>query len=332
MKHDIKITLVLITIFFLSQIVGLFIVNEYVSTTKLINQTTGEEYIEINYSDIEVINTKIEHPEVNESFSFIYIMIAIIVATLFVLLLVKFRSFKIWKAWFAMSVFFATYIALSPFILKIPFMTSLIAKIITTVIVVVLVALKLFRSNVFVHNFTEVVMYGGIAAIFVPITNLFSACMLLVLISIYDMYAVWKSKHMVSMAQFQTKSNVFAGLYLMYDNKTKKICSDFKKIESNPKPELAAKDIPTPKHVKQTSLKQAILGGGDITFPLIFASAVLKFTASLWLAGIIAIFSTIAISLLFMFSKPNKFYPAMPYISAGCFAGLGVVFLIQLII
>ena len=42
--------------------------------------------------------------------------------------------------------------------------------------------------------------------------NIFSASILLVLISLYDMYAVWKSRHMVAMAKFQSSSNLFAGI------------------------------------------------------------------------------------------------------------------------
>ena len=79
-----------------------------------------------------------------------------------------------------------------------------------------LAAWKILRPNVFIHNLTEVFIYGGIAALLVPIINLFSAFILLLLISIYDMYAVWKSKHMVSMAKFQSEAKVFAGLLKRY--------------------------------------------------------------------------------------------------------------------
>ncbi len=46
-------------------------------------------------------------------------------------------------------------------------------------------------------------MYTGIAILFVPILNVFWMIILLIVISIYDAYAVWKSKHMVKMANFQ---------------------------------------------------------------------------------------------------------------------------------
>ena len=42
------------------------------------------------------------------------------------------------------------------------------------------------------------------------------ASILLVLISIYDMIAVWKSKHMITLAKFQLDTKSFAGLAMNY--------------------------------------------------------------------------------------------------------------------
>ena len=39
-------------------------------------------------------------------------------------------------------------------------------------------------------------------------------------------------------------------------------------------------------------------------------------------ALMITLFSTIALSLLFVYSNKGKFYPAMPFITAGIFTGL----------
>lgn len=334
MKHNVKVTLLLILIFFLSQVMGLFIVKEYVHTERFLNETTGKEEVAVKYDQIEVVNQKIEPPKLNESTSFIYIMIVIVVATLLVLLLVKFRNVALWKVWFSLSVFLSVYIALFPFVKKInlPYWYSVG---ITVVLVLVLILFKIFKRNTIVHNATEIIMYGGIAAIFVPIMNVFSAIMLLICISIYDFIAVWRSKHMVAMANFQTDSNVFAGLFLVYDKKTQKIVKEFpKKKEDHEKPihidtEAVKMKVPLPDTDMQ--MKQAILGGGDIAFPLIFAATVLKATASFPMTLIIVLFSTIALSMLLFLSKPNKFYPAMPFISAGCFVGYGLVFLIQVL-
>jgi len=93
-----------------------------------------------------------------------------------------------------------------------------------------------------------------------------------------------------------------------------------------------------PKSQKKEELKNkvvrvkariAVLGGGDIGFPLIFAGVVLK-EWGLLPSLIIPIFALIALAGLFYFSKEKKFYPAMPFISAGCFVGLLVSWLIFL--
>ena len=75
---------------------------------------------------------------------------------------------------------------------------------------------KVVKPNVYVHNFTELFIYGGLVAIFIQILNIYSAVVILILISLYDMYAVWKSKHIQKLAKFQTKSKVFAGLFIPY--------------------------------------------------------------------------------------------------------------------
>ena len=45
---------------------------------------------------------------------------------------------------------------------------------------------------------------------------LFAVFVLLILISVYDFIAVFKIKHMITLAKFQTKSKVFAGLFVPY--------------------------------------------------------------------------------------------------------------------
>src|SRR3989344_4583848 len=51
---------------------------------------------------------------------------------------------------------------------------------------VVLALLKIVQRSPVFHNLTELLIYGGLAAIFVPILSVFSMGILLALISIYD--------------------------------------------------------------------------------------------------------------------------------------------------
>lgn len=115
------------------------------------------------------------------------------------------------------------------------------------------------------------------------------------------MWAVWKSKHMIKLAKFQTKSKLFAGLHLPYK-------------EKNP-------------NLQHQDNKVAIIGGGDIGFPLLFSGVILK-TFDFKSALIVAFFITFSLVYLLAYSKKNKFYPAMPYLTTGCFIGYFVIKLI----
>jgi hypothetical protein len=79
---------------------------------------------------------------------------------------------------------------------------------------------------------------------------------------------------------------------------------------------------------KKIKVSVAILGGGDVIFPIILAGVVLNVFGFLS-ASIISIGATLALSILFYYSEKGKFYPAMPFISAGCLIALGIVYLIN---
>lgn len=307
MKHTWNITLLLIAMFFAAQIAGLGIITSYLD----IPQT-----IETGTTSFNNLPFDMDRPQVEESFSYIYITIAVIVGTLLLLLLIKFRGVKLWKLWFFFAVMATITISLSSFLPQI-----------AALIIAVLIALwKIYRPNIYIHNISEILIYGGLAAIFVPIMNIFSALMLLLIISAYDMYAVWKSKHMVSMAKFQTENKLFSGIYVPYDNKGGiKPIKDVKKL-------TAGKSSGKSK----SSVNTAILGGGDIGFTLIFAGVVLKELINKGLpiitafgeASIVALTTTIALSILFFKSEKGKFYPAMPFLTIGCLIGYGIVWIL----
>ncbi len=297
MKHTLKITLFLAFIFFAAQVIGLGIVNKYID-----HKTTTETGKVV----FEPLPFNASRPEVEETRSFAYIFVAILVGTAIVLLLIKFGKANIWRFWFFLSVFITMTVALAAFI----------SQYISLVIALALTYWKIYRPNIYVHNITELFIYGGLAAIFVPIMNLFSVFVLLVLISAYDMYAVWRTKHMVKMAKWQTKTKIFAGLLVPYK---------------------LPKKIPEKVPLRKVKIKTAVLGGGDIGFPLIFAGVVMKglmlklplfigFIESL----VIPVFTTIALLILLIKAEKEKFYPAMPFLSIGCIVGYLVIWLINL--
>ena len=223
------------------------------------------------------------------------IIIAVLIGTAILFLLIKFKISLLWKLWFFLAVFITLTIAFGAFV----------PQVLAVVVALGLTIWKVFRPNIIVQNLSELFIYGGLAAIFVPIMNFFAAVMLLLLISVYDMYAVWKSKHMIKLAKFQAKSKVFAGLFIPYEM---------------PKAGVKRKGV-------MKKVRTAVLGGGDIGFPLIFAGVVLKdvgFAKSL----IIPVFTALALWGLLMWGKEKKFYPAMPFLTVGCLVGYGVVLLL----
>jgi presenilin-like A22 family membrane protease len=288
MKHSLKITIILLCIFLLAQLIGLGILQNYIDPTK--SAETGK----MEFKDLPIG----ERPPLEEKTSYIPMIIAILIGTGLLLILIKFKLTAIWKGWFLLAVVLALVIAFSAFT------TALIAFILALLLGI----WKVFKPNFWVHNFTELFIYGGLAAIFVPLLSIFSASVLLILIAIYDAYAVWKSKHMITLATSQAKAKVFAGLLIPYK------LGRVKKRKKSTK-------------VKMIQVKMAMLGGGDIGFPLIFAGVILK-DIGVWQAYLIPFFATLGLGYLLYISKEKKFYPAMPFIAAGCFLGMGLIYLL----
>ena len=253
----------MVLMFFVSQLIGLYVVNA----------SYGEQ-----------LALGIQKPELEENTSFIYLFVVIIVVTLLSLLLARFKAIKLWKVWFFISIVVVLTVSLSFFVsVWFAVVLSLIAAF-----------FKVIRPNVVIHNLSELFLYGGLAAIFVETLNIFSVSILIILIALYDMYAVWKSKHMIKLATFQSDLKILSGLLIPYYEKKRE--------------------------------KIAMLGGGDIGFPLLFAGVL--FLDYGWSALLVPLIVSVSLFFLLYFGDKNKFYPAMPFLGAGCFVGYGLLLLL----
>ena len=189
---------------------------------------------------------------------------------------------------------------------------------------VILGYFKVFKRNIILHNLTELLIYPGIAAVFASILNIFTLITLLILIAVYDVWAVWHSGVMQKMAKYQIDSvKVFGGFFIPYASKKIKDKIKFlrQKYQNKNIPRAVIK-----KHKIKVNL--AILGGGDIVFPIISAGVILK-AWGLVPALTVVLFSFLALLYLFIFAKKKKFYPAMLYLSPGIILGILAGWLIK---
>ncbi len=98
MKHTLKVTLILLFLFFAAHIVGLFVLDGY---------KTGE----YPYG--------FQPPEIQDTGSTLFnIGISITIMTFVVLILIKFRARRLWKFWFFTSLLITLLLSFSAFIPK----------------------------------------------------------------------------------------------------------------------------------------------------------------------------------------------------------------------
>ena len=312
MKHTVKITLILISMFFIAQLIGIYVAHVYLPEIKqVVNQTTGE----VTNQTIYNLPYGLDPPaDIKPQESIISIIIALIIAVCLMLLLMKLKVDNFLRLWFTIVVILGIAIALNAILIKVNN-----AAIIAVIIAIPLGILKIFHRNMIVHNATELLIYPGIATVFIPILNVWAVVVLLIIISLYDMGAVWHAGFMQKMAKYQMpKLKLFSGFFVPYIKKEDRLML-----------KQAKKDG---KKMKKIRVNLAILGGGDVVFPILLAGVVLRTFNSVWPALIISIGATLALAFLFYKSEKGKFYPAMPFISIGCLIALGIVYLITYLI
>ena len=301
MKHNVRITAILLLMFLITQFIGLYVINY-----------TSEKGLPFGLETPELEGDR-EYNQV-----FIQIVVAFVIAIGLLFLLTHFKVEFLLKLWFFVVVVIALGISFYTFTNGLAFEQMIFGAIplLAILIALPLAIVKIYGHNFLVHNLTELFVYPGIAAVFVPLLNIYTIIALLIAISIYDMWAVWKSGIMQKMARYQIdKLKVFSGFFIPYISKNMRA-----KLKKMKKSELKKKKI---------KANVAILGGGDVIFPIITAGVMMKTFPETIIPALLVIFgAALGLSYLFFFAKKRKFYPAMPYISAGIFIAIGLSYLI----
>ncbi|MEK6914911.1 MAG: hypothetical protein AABW83_04635 [Nanoarchaeota archaeon] len=312
MKHNKKITLILICMFIITQLIGLLVVSSY------------NNGIELPFG--------MEPPEDIKESSLVgglsSIITAFFIAILLFFLLMRINAHTFIRLWY----FFVTTLALGLTIYVVLFLIGIDSQIISLIFALPLSYIKVFKRNLWIHNITELLIYPGIAAVFISfLDNVFgpkvilATIIILFIISIYDIWAVWHSKVMQKMAEFQMNNlKFFTGFFVPYADKKEK-----EKIRLLKEKNIGKTDSEIEKEFRKAKIKVnlAILGGGDVIFPIISAGIFYK-NYGLISGLLILVFSTIALSLLFVLAKKGKYYPAMPFITTGLYFGMWLSWMI----
>jgi len=296
--------------FLLTQIIGLFVISVYLAPSNM-----------IPYG--------MEPPkEVQENFSIWSLFLAFAIAIGLFFLLTKINAERIIRYWFFLVTILALGLAVKAFFLfrlddititPLGIPISLYSLGITFLIALPLAYIKIFKRHLLVHNLTELLIYPGIAIIFVPLLNFVQIILLLLAISLYDIWAVWHSGFMQKMAKYQINNlKIFTGFFVPYADRKQKL-----KIKQIKQKYAKKSEEVLEKQFKKAKIKVnlAILGGGDIIFPIITAGIFFKLTG-LISAAIISTSATLALLLLFTLARKGRFYPAMPFLSIGMYLGM----------
>lgn len=313
MKHTLKITAILITMFFITQILGLWVINFY-------NQ------------DSETLPYGMEPPEseISPTMGLANLFIAFAFAIFLFFLLTKIKAEMFIRLWFFLVTILAVALTLNVVFSKInlPF-----ASLIGLVIAFPLAYFEIFKKQILILNINKVLSYSGIAVVFVfflisvmETKAILGIIILLLAISLYDIWAVWKSEFMKNMATYQiTKIGVFGGFFIPYaDKKEKKKIKLLKQKYKNKSENIKEKAF----NKAKIKVNLGILGGGDVVFPLITAG-IFYIISGLIPAIIIILSAAIGLTYLNSITKKGKFYPAMPFLSIAMYIGMMLVFVLK---
>ncbi len=232
-------------------------------------------------------------------------LIAFAIATGFIILFITFIKIK-----FAYNLFFAIILFVGADIVFSVFLSEIVAFILA----VAVVAARFWKPNILTHNASLFLALAGVSAQLGTLIPVVAIIVLLIVLSIYDYIAVFKTKHMVALFRGLMERGAVMGIVI---------------------PENPLDMVRPMQHAVKTKLHKedkkqfVMLGGGDIAFPAMFAiSALAQYGIGSAIAILIgSLVGIVTIHLLFTLGKIRAL-PALPPIAGFAIAG----FLVSLLI
>jgi len=239
---------------------------------------------------------KIEIP----SLSFLEFIFYFLLATLFTFLIFRFLKEKIIKG----KIYKILFLSVS-FFSSLIFFESFLPEPIPLILVFLLIFWWIKNPIVLNQNLLIIFSLAGIGASLGLSLKPEAVILILIILSIYDFIAVYKTKHMVKIAKDMIEAGTILGLVF-----------PFKPLGF----------LKSTKEIKPGEGKFLVLGGGDVALPLIFSVSLLKF--GILKPFIVALFSLLGLFanfLIFIFQKERKAIPALPLISLFSIIGYLIV-------
>jgi presenilin-like A22 family membrane protease len=226
--------------------------------------------------------------EITPSF-FSQFIISLVFVLAIILLIIKFV-----KSGFKKRVLLKAIFLLSFFLGSLIFFKVWLGEPAALILVLFLAFLWIKMPSIFVHDLLLISGMAGISGSFGLQLTPEVVAILLVIFSVYDIIAVYKTKHMVKMAKAMAEVGALPGLIL--PSKISELNTHIEKI--------------------QLGGKFMILGGGDIVFPLLFSVSALQdgIIQSIMVA-LFALLGLLASFWIFFQQKERQAIPALPPIA-----------------
>ena len=297
-----KSAFILILIFLIIQLIGLYIGSEYISLIK-VGEVTQPEVI----PGVSPNNPGIPF------YLFAYMM----VVTGVILFVIKYKK-SVLRGLEAFVVFISSWLTFSfliPFFIQSPwldFITSILSPLglLGEILIVVLsldflfaLALtvwKFLRPTIISQDVAAIFSGSGVGALLGLSLGIVPCIIFMIILSVYDFISVFITKHMVHMAKAITEKPMAFTIAAPHEFKQAKY--------------IPVKNAKSKIHVFQ-------LGLGDIIIPLMFSVSILnKFTIFNSIAAVIGSMISLLLLTMIITRKPMAL-PALPFVCAGALVG-----------
>ncbi|MEK6981719.1 MAG: presenilin family intramembrane aspartyl protease [Candidatus Micrarchaeota archaeon] len=288
MNYSAKLLLKLLGFFILVQLLGL------VTGVVIVNDINTNPYVKEAFS----VSVSSEDTA-NAIFFFIYMLFGTLVLLSFIKFVKNPIIFKFLEVFLISTSSSIIFYAVFRLLFYFGFDQSMGLAIIAGL---VLGGLKFFYGQL--KNTATILSTAGVGVVFGVSLGVQPAVIFLLLLSVYDFFAVFITKHMVELATFMVKQDLAFTV-------TSRV------------------NVPSKTEYGKSEEKRVDLGGGDLLAPVLLEVSLLSFSpiaSAMVFIGAIISFS----AFIFILYKEKNVYPALPPIVLGMFLFLSLGFLLRL--